>query len=132
MKNNSKEHKNVSLDEEVLKVLFDLLNSLEQSIKQARESLTAVILKAVEEQASSHADFVFPRPLRRDAGFERLLLKVLESERSKHPEFTYQLRRNEQGEIVAVEAKGPSEYLEHVLRVCSWIKRRLLAQNSKS
>ena len=59
-------------------------------------------------------------------------MKVLEAEAAKHPEFAYQVRRNEQGEIVAVEFKGPKEHFNHALRACSWIKQRLQAQNSRS
>ena len=132
MNNNVSQDKNVALNDEVLKVLVDLLNGLEQSVRQAKEGLAAVIQRIAEEKASGYVDFGFPKPLRKDAGFERFLLKVLEAEHAKHQEFTYQVRRNEQGEIVAVEFRGPKEHFNHALRACSWIKQRLLAQNSRS
>jgi len=132
MNNNVSQDKNIALNDEVLKVLVDLLNGLEQSVRQAKEGLAAVIQRIAEEKASGYVDFGFPKPLRKDAGFERFLLKVLEDEHAKHQEFTYQVRRNEQGEIVAVELRGPKEHFNHALRACSWIKQRLLAQNSRS
>ena len=132
MNSNVSQDKNVALNDEILKILVDLLNSLEQSVKQAKEGLAAVIQRIAEEKASGYVDFGFPKPLRKDAGFERFLLKVLEDEHAKHPEFAYQVRRNEMGEIVAVEFKGPKEHFNHALKACSWIKQRLLAQNSRS
>jgi len=118
--------------DEVLKVLVDLFNGLEGAVKQAKDGLGAIIQRIAEEKASGYVDFGFPKPLRKDAGFERFLLKVLEAEHAKHQEFTYQVRRNEQGEIVAVEFRGPKEHFNHALKACSWIKQRLLAQNSRS
>jgi hypothetical protein len=118
-------------DDAVLKILADLLNGLEEAVKQAKEGLAVIIAKIAEEKASNYVDFGFPKPLKKNAGFEKFLLKVLEAERSKHPGFTYQVRRNERGEIVAVEIRGPKEHFNHALKACSWIKRRLLVQNSR-
>jgi hypothetical protein len=126
------EYKNLSMNDEILKILVNLLNNLEEAIKQAKEEATAIIQKSINERASSYINFAFPSPLMKNAGFEQFLLKVLEAERSKHPEFAYQVRRNEQGEIVAVEIRGPKEPFNRALRACSWIKQKLLAQNTRN
>jgi hypothetical protein len=125
------EYKNLSTGDDILKILIDLLNGLEEAVRQTKEQVATIVQRAVEERAFSHVDFGFPKPLRKDAGFERFLLKVLEAERAKHPEFAYQVRRNEQGEIVAVEIRGPKTSFNHALKICGWIKQRLLVQNSR-
>jgi hypothetical protein len=123
---------NLSNDSDaVLKILADLLNGLEGVVQQAKNDLAVIIQRIAEEKASAYVDFGFPKPLRKDAGFEKFLLKVLEAERSKHPGFTYQVRRNEQGEIVGVEIRGSKEHINHALKACAWIKGKLLSQNSK-
>ena len=127
-------NRNISIsenDDAVLKILADLLNGLEEAVKQAKEGLAVIIAKIAEEKASAYVDFGFPKPLKKGAGFEQFLLRVLEAERTKHPGFTYQVRRNERGEIVAVEIRGPKDAFNHALRACAWIRGKLLAQNSR-
>jgi hypothetical protein len=125
------EYKNLSMNDEILKILVNLLNNFEEAVKQAKEEAAAIIQKAVEKKASNYVDFGFPKPLKKGAGFEQFLLRVLEAERVKCPEFAYQVRRNEQGEIVAVEIRGPKDAFNHALRTCAWIRGKLLAQNSR-
>jgi hypothetical protein len=115
----------------ILKILSDLLNGLEGVVQQVKNDLAVIIAKIAEEKASNYVDFGFPKPLKKGAGFEQFLLKVLEAERSEHPEFNYQVRRNEQGEIVAVEIRGPKTSFNRALKVCGWIRGKLLLQNSK-
>jgi hypothetical protein len=122
---------NLSNDDAVLKILADLLNSLEEAVKQSKEQIAAIVQRAVEEKTSSFVNFGFPKPLRKDGGFEKFLLKVLDAEHSKTSEFEYKVKRNEQNEVVAVEFRGPKTSFNRALRACSWIKQKLLAQNMR-
>jgi len=124
--NNAANNLTVSYEEALLKVLADLLNTFEAGIRQAKDELMKIAQSMVEERKK--ATFVFPEPLLKDAGFEAFLVKVLEVTQAKHPDFSYRLQRNEQGEIVSVEFQGPQESMKLVLGACDWIRRKILAQ----
>ncbi|MEM1996480.1 MAG: hypothetical protein QXZ27_00330 [Candidatus Bathyarchaeia archaeon] len=121
-------------EETILKILVDVGNALETLGvlgKQIKESVSLMIEERVREKESNFT-FEFHEPLRKDGGFERFLMKVLNAEKEKHPnEFIYTIERNQNNEITRVKVKAEKEHLNDVSNVVNWINKRILENKSR-
>ncbi|MEM3757114.1 MAG: hypothetical protein QXR61_04030 [Candidatus Bathyarchaeia archaeon] len=116
-------------EETILKILVDVGNALESIGKQIKESVSLMIEERVREKENT-STFEFHEPLKKDGGFERFLMRVLNAEKDKHPnEFIYTIERNQNNEITKV--KAPKEHLKDVSNVVNWINRKILENKSR-
>ncbi|MEM3479703.1 MAG: hypothetical protein QW702_07130 [Candidatus Bathyarchaeia archaeon] len=118
-------------EETILKILVDVGNALESIGKQIKESVSLMIEERVREKENT-STFEFHEPLKKDGGFERFLMRVLNAEKDKHPnEFIYTIERNQNNEITKVRVKAPKEHLKDVSNVVNWINRKILENKSR-
>lgn len=115
-------------EETILKVLLNIADNLEVLSKQIRETVTPIVEKRIKEaeEKENAFSFEFHEPLKKDGGFERFLMKVLNAEKEKHEGFVYTIERNQNNEIVGVRVKAEKEHLKDVSSVVNWINKRIL------